>query len=253
MRPHYELSGPEDAPVVVLGNALGTTTALWDRQLPVLTERFRVLRYDHRGHGGSPAPPGPYRIDDLGGDLLELLDSLGLARVSYCGVSLGGMVGAWLAARAPERVRRLVLCCTTAKFDSPEPWRERAAAVRRAGTAAIAPAVVARWFTPALRARSPEVVEAFEAMLSAVDDDGYASCCEALAELDLRPLLPAIQAPTAVIAAAQDAATPPEHGRALAEAIPGAELYVVADAAHLANVEAADAVSVILDGHLVSR
>ncbi|GAA1339925.1 3-oxoadipate enol-lactonase [Saccharothrix algeriensis] len=250
MRPHHELSGPPGAPVVVLGNSLGTTTALWDPQVAELRERFRVLRYDHRGHGGSPAAPGPYRVADLGGDVLELLDDLGVERFSYCGVSLGAMVGMWLAGHAPERVDRLVLCCTTADYPDPRPWRERAATVRRSGTASIAAQVVGRWFTPALRARSPEVVAAFEAMVSEVDDEGYAACCDALAELDLRPVLPAITAPTAVVAGAQDEATPPDRLRAIAEAIPAAELFVVDGAAHLANVEAADAVSAVLREHL---
>ncbi|MBW4721253.1 3-oxoadipate enol-lactonase [Saccharothrix obliqua] len=249
MKLHYELSGPEDAPVVVLGNSLGTTTRLWDRQAPELEQRFRVLRYDHRGHGGSPASPGPYRIDDLADDVLELLDGLGFQRVSYCGVSMGAMVGMYLAGHAPERVDRLVLCCTAATYTAAAPWLERAAAVRAAGTGSIAAAVVDRWFTPALRERSPETVTRFEEMLASVDDESYAGCCEALAALDLRSVLPAIEAPTAVIAGARDEATPPECLRAIADAVPGARLHVV-EAAHLANVEAADEVSAIMREHL---
>jgi len=252
MRLHYELSGPSDAPVLVLGNSLGTTIALWEPQLPMLQEFFQVLRYDHRGHGGSPSAPGPYTIDDLGDDVLELLDALGLERVSYCGLSLGGMIGMWLAGHAPERVDRLALCCTTASYASAQPWVTRAAAVRAGGTGPIAGQVVRRWFTPAFQEQSPDVVALFEAMLSGIDADGYAGCCDALAELDLRSVLPAIQAPTVVIAAAQDEAAPPECARAIAELIPQAELYIVGDAAHLANVEAADAVSVILHGHLTT-
>ncbi|WP_158850824.1 3-oxoadipate enol-lactonase [Saccharothrix deserti] len=249
MKLHYELSGPTDAPVVVLGSSLGTTTAMWERQLPVLHRRFRVLRYDHRGHGGSPAPAGPYRIDDLADDVLELLDALGLARVSYCGVSLGGMVGMWLAGHAPERIERLVLCCTTATFPTAQPWLDRAAAVRASGTGSVAPAVVGRWFTPPFRDRSPELIAAYEAGMSEVDDEGYAGCCEALASLDLRSVLPVIEAPTAVIAGADDEATPVACGQAVADAIPGAKFHVVAGA-HLANVEADDEVSAILEGHL---
>ncbi|MBB5801671.1 3-oxoadipate enol-lactonase [Saccharothrix ecbatanensis] len=249
MKPYYELSGPSDAPVVVLGNSLGTTTALWERQLPVLHQRFRVLRYDHRGHGGSPAPAGPYRIDDLADDVLELLDALGLARVSYCGVSMGGMVGMWLAGHAPERIERLVLCCTAATFDSFQPWVDRAAAVRSSGTGSIAPAAVGRWFTPEFRERSPEVVASFEAGLSEVDDEGYAACCDALAALDLRSVLPAIEAPTVVISGEDDQATPMECGRLIAEAIPGAA-YRVVPGAHLANVESHEEVSAILEAHL---
>jgi 3-oxoadipate enol-lactonase len=252
VRLHYELSGPENAPLLVLGSSLGTTSSLWEPQLPVLHEFFRVLRYDHRGHGGSPTATGPFTIDDLGADVLELTDSLGVERFSYCGLSLGGMIGMWLAGRAPERVDRLALCCTAASFPSPQPWRERAATVRESGTAAIADAVVARWFTHAMAERAPEVVAAYRDELAGVDAESYAGICDALAVLDLTPLLPEVQAPTAVIAAAQDEATPPEFLRVIAEAIPDAELYVVGDAAHLANVEAADAVSVILHGHLTT-
>ena len=249
MIPHYELTGPSDAPVVVLGNSLGTTTALWDRQLPVLQRRFRVLRYDHRGHGGSGVVEGPYRIDDLADDVLELLDALGLTRVSYCGVSMGGMVGMWLAGHAPERIERLVVCCSAAAFASSQPWVDRAAAVRESGTGSIASAAVGRWFTPAFRASSPEVVAAFSRGLSEVDDAGYAGCCDALAAMDLRSVLPAIEAPTAVIAGAEDEATPADCGRFIASAIPGAAFHLV-PGAHLANVEAADEVSAILEEHL---
>jgi len=252
VRLHYELSGPEGAPVLVLGNSLGTTTALWEPQLPVLHEFFRVLRYDHRGHGGSDPAPGPFSVDDLGDDVLELVDSLGVERFSYCGLSLGGMIGMWLAGHAPERVDRLALCCTTASFPAAQPWRDRAAAVRANGMRSIAPQVVSRWFTHAMAEREPEVISAFQDVLSSTDPETYAAICEALAVMDLRPVLPAIQAPTVVIAAAQDEATPTELGRAIADAIPNAELYIVGDAAHLANVEAADAVSVILHGHLTT-
>lgn len=252
MKLHHTLTGPPDAPVLVLGNSLGTTTALWDAQLPALVRHHRVLRYDHRGHGGTPAAPGPYRLDDLADDVLELLDTLGLARVSYAGVSLGAMVGMWLAGHAPERIDRLVLCCTTAAFASAQPWHDRAAAVRAGGTAAIAQQAVSRWFTPDFAAGNPDAVRAFEAMVSTVDDEGYASCCDALAALDLRSVLPAIEAPTAVIAGKHDIATPPEHQRLIAEAVPGAVLHTV-EAGHLANVEAADDVTRILLDHLAAR
>ncbi|MEU5696625.1 3-oxoadipate enol-lactonase [Actinosynnema sp. NPDC020468] len=243
---HHVLSGPPDAPVLVLGNSLGTTTALWDAQLPVFERDFRVLRYDHRGHGGSAPATGPFRLDDLAEDVLELLDHLGFARVSYCGVSLGGMVGMWLAGHAPERVDRLGLVCTTAVFPTARPWLERAATVRAHGTASIAAQVVSRWFTPG------HPTAAHEAGLSTVDDESYAGCCEALAALDLRPVLPAIEAPTVLVAGRHDLATPPESLRAIADVVPGAALHVV-EAAHLANVEAADDVTGILHDHLVGR
>ncbi|NUT96687.1 MAG: 3-oxoadipate enol-lactonase [Saccharothrix sp.] len=249
---HHELTGPPDAPVLVLGNSLGTTTRLWDPQLPALLQHFRVLRYDHPGHGGSPPASAPYRLDDLGDEVLELLDTLGLARVSYAGVSLGAMVGMWLAGHAPERVDRLVLCCTSAAFPSAQPWHDRATAVRTSGTAAIAPVAVSRWFTPDYATRNPDVVASFEAGLSTVDDESYASCCDALAALDLRSVLPAIEAPTAVISGEHDLATPPDQQRLIADSVPGAVLHTV-EAAHLANVEAPTEVTRILLAHLGAR
>jgi 3-oxoadipate enol-lactonase len=249
----HQLSGPAGAPVLVLGNSLGTTGELWQPQLPAFLEHFRVLRYEHRGHGGSPAPAGPYTMDDLGTDVLALLDRLGLDRVSYCGVSLGGMVGMWLAAHAPGRVDRLVLCCTSARFGSPDPWLERAGRVRREGAGSVAGQVVPRWFTPPFASAHPEVVRRFERTLSGCAAQGYAGCCEAIAAMDLRPALPAVTAPTVVIAGDADPATPPEHGRVIAEAIPGARLHVVPDAAHLANVECPAVVTAIMVEHLVGK
>ena len=239
MNLHYRFDGPEDAPVVVLSNSLGTTLAMWEPQLPALTERFRVLRYDQRGHGGSASPPGPYRFDELGRDVVELLDRLGLERVSFCGVSMGGMTGMWLGANARERVDRLVLSCTSAGFGDPATWEERAELVRREGTQALVDATMGRWFTAGFRAERPDVVRRFAAELAATDDEGYAGCCAALRDWDFAARLPEIAAPTLVVAGAQDPSTPPEHGRAIADAVPGARLLVL-DAAHLANVERAD-------------
>ena len=249
----YRLTGPPGAPVLVLGNSLGTTGALWQAQRDAFERHFRVLCYEHRGHGGSPAPAGPYTMDDLGTDLLALLDHLALTRISYCGVSLGGMLGMWLAARAPRRVDRLAVCCTSAHFDTPEPWFDRAARVRRDGTGSVAAQVVPRWFTPAFVASRPEVVHRFEDMLSGCDAGGYAGCCEAIAGMDLRPALPRVSAPTVVIAGAADPATPPPHARTIAGGISGARLHVLPDAAHLANVERAGEVTAILLDHLTGQ
>ena len=197
----YKLGGPEQAPVLVLGNSMGTTMAMWDDQLPALSGRFRVLRYDHRGHGASEAPPGPYTHRTARRRPAGPARRLGLDRVSFCGLSLGGMVGMWLAANAPERVDRLVLCCTSAKVD-PGPYLERAATVRAGGTGSVADEVVERWFTPAFRERAPETVARTVAMLAATSDEGYAGCCEAIAAMDLRDGLRSIAAPTLVIAGA---------------------------------------------------
>jgi 3-oxoadipate enol-lactonase len=245
--------GPPGAPVLVLGNSLGTTGELWQPQLEVLHRHFRVIDYEHRGHGGSPAPAGPYTIADLGGDVLRLLDELGVGPVSYCGVSLGGMVGMWLAANAPDRITALAVCCTTARFPDQAFWTDRATRVRASGLAPLAAQVVGRWFTPSFAARHPATPAAFIATLNSdVDPAGYAGCCDAIAGMDLRPALPAITAPTLVIAGSEDPATPPWHGAVIARAIPDARLRLIRGAAHLANVSHASEVTVALTGHLLA-
>ncbi|MGP7997575.1 MAG: 3-oxoadipate enol-lactonase [Streptosporangiaceae bacterium] len=245
--------GPPDAPLLVLGNSLGTTRELWSPQAAVLRRHFRLVQYEHRGHGGSPAPPGPYTIAGLGTDVLRLLDDLGAARVCYCGISLGGMVGMWLAAHAPERITALAVCCTTAHFPDQAFWAGRAATVRAGGLAPLAGQVVGRWFTPAFAARDPATPARFVATLRAdVDPAGYAGCCDAIAGMDLRPALPAITAPALVIAGAEDPATPPWHGAVIARGIPGARLRVVRGAAHLANVSQPGEVTALLASHLLA-
>ncbi|MFV2017026.1 3-oxoadipate enol-lactonase [Micromonospora sp. LOL_023] len=240
----YELTGPSGAPVVLLANSLGSTRKMWDPQVPALTDAgLRVLRFDTRGHGRSPVPVGPYTIDDLGADVLALLDRLDLARVHVVGLSLGGMLGMWLAGHAAARVDRLVLCCTSALLGPPQAWAERAALVRAEGTGAVADAVAARWFTPGFAARQPAIVAAAREMIAATPPEGYAGCCAAIGRLDLTGVLRSIAAPTLVIAGADDPATPPAHGAAIAVGIPGATLRVVNDAAHLINVEQADTVT----------
>ncbi|GIF70282.1 3-oxoadipate enol-lactonase [Asanoa ishikariensis] len=245
----YEAHGPLDAPVVLLGSSLGTTGAMWAPQMSALRDQFRVVTFDHRGHGGSPVPPGPYTLADLGQDVLALLDHLGLARVHYAGLSLGGMVGMWLAAHAPERVDRLALLCTAAHLPPATGWHERAATVRAAGMSAVADAVVARWFTPGAR---PSDVAAFTKALVAIDPEGYAGCCEAIAAMDLRPVLPRITAPTLVVAGEADPATPPVLLQAIVDGIPGSASHVLPDAAHLANVEQADRVTDLLRRHFTA-
>jgi 3-oxoadipate enol-lactonase len=245
-------AGPADAPVLLLGGSLGTTLAMWDPQIPELSATHRVIRFEHRGHGGSPVPNGPYAIGDLGGDVLAMLDRLGVERASYAGLSIGGMVGQWLAINAPERIERLILLSTAAYLPgAASVYGERAVAVRAAGTPAIiADAVVARWFTPAYAEAHPEMTRRYREMIGSIDPEGYAGCCEAIAAMDLRGGLGVITAPTLVIAGAQDPAIGPEHGRAIAEAIPGARFTVVDPAAHLASVERPDAITPLMAGHL---
>ena len=245
-----EISGPDDAPVLLLGGSLGTELAMWNGQL-ALAEHLRLVRHGHRGHGASPVPPGPYEIADLARDVLALMDSLALERASYGGVSLGGMVGMWLAAEAPERIDKLVLICTSAHMPPPSYWQQRAAAVLAAGSAEpIADAVVERWLTPAFAARHPQVRAQLRAMLTATDAAGYAACCGAIERMDLRAELRRIAAPTLVISGSADQATPIAHQRAIADAIPGARHELVAPAAHLAAVEQPAAVNTLILEHL---
>ncbi len=247
---HYVVDGPVGAPVVVMAGSLGSTLSMWDQQVPALAERFRVVRYDARGHGGSPVPPGPYSIDDLVDDAIALLDRLGVARAHMVGLSLGGMTAMRLAARAPQRIDRLALLCTSARFDSPSSWAERAAAVRAEGTASIAATVVERWVTPALAAAEPAVVERLRDMVAGTAAEGYASCCAAIQHMDLRSDLPHIRAATLAIAGEDDPATPTAYLAAIAAGIPGGRLLVLPHAAHLANIEQPAAVTVALLAHL---
>jgi 3-oxoadipate enol-lactonase len=249
-RLNFALGGAEHPPVLVLAGSLGTTMAMWDDQLVPLGEHRRVLRYDHRGHGASEVPPGPYRLEQLGQDVLGLLDDLRLQRVSFCGLSLGGMVGIWVASHAPDRVDRLALCCTSARVD-PGVYLERAAKVRLGGTGSVVQEVVGRWFTPTFRAQAPERVARAVSMLIATPDEGYAGCCEAIAAMDLRPNLPAIAAPTLVVAALDDRAIPPPHADVIVAGIGRhAHRELVADAAHLAVVEQPERITDLLLEHL---
>ncbi len=223
--------------MLVLSHALGLSMAMWDPVLPFLAGRLRTVRYDHRGHGGSPVPSGPYAIADLGQDLLRLLDRLGLERVSFCGLSLGGMVGQWLGAHAPDRLDHLVLCCTAPRMQRPDDYAARAARVRAEGMTPIADPVLGRWFTSEFAARRPDAVAPIRAALLSTPVEGYANTCEALAAMDLREDLPRIATRTLVIAGEADQATPPDQSREMARRIPGAELVVIPGAPHLASVE----------------
>jgi len=250
---HHEAAGAGDAPSLLMVGSLGTTLQMWEPQLEPLSSRFRVIRLDLRGHGRSPVPDGPYSIADLGADVLATCERLGVARTSYCGLSIGGMIGMWVAANAPELVDRLVLISTSAHLDG-SAYAERAAVVRSAGTTeVVADAVVQRWFTPSWAAEHPAVVDRHRRMIAGTPAEGYAGCCEAVAGVDLRAELARISAPTQVIAGADDPATPPVHGRAVADAIPGARLVVLDDAAHLANVQQAAAIASMIAEHLDHR
>jgi 3-oxoadipate enol-lactonase len=252
-RLHYELAGPEHAPVVILANSLGATLRMWDPQLEPLTRSFRVVRFDTRGHGGSAVPPGPYTIDELADDVRALLDRLELEKVHYVGLSLGGMIGMRLAAEHPDRIDRLVVLCTSALLGPAELWHDRAAKVRRRGTASVAEAVVARWYTKPFQTRHPDVIAAAQKMLASTPREGYAACCEAIAAMDLTADLANITAPTLVMAGADDLATPVDHLTRIAATIPNADLVVVPEAAHLATSEQPELVTAAILAHVQGR
>lgn len=231
------LEGDPVAPVLLLSNSLGTSMAMWTPQVAsFLGAGYRVLRYDSRGHGASAAPAGDYSMDRLGRDVLGLLDALGLERVHYCGLSKGGMVGQWLGYRAPKRLHSLVLANTAAYMGPPAGWQTRIDTVTRDGMAAITGAVIERWFTPEFIGAESPVVDAVRAQLLATPAHGYAGCCAAIRDMDLRPIAPLIAVPTLVVGGRRDPATPPAEAESLAAAIKGAELRLL-DAAHLSNIE----------------
>jgi 3-oxoadipate enol-lactonase/4-carboxymuconolactone decarboxylase len=248
---YHRVDGPAGAPTLVLLNSLGTGGEMWASCVGPLAERFRVVRIDARGHGRSPAPAAgpPCRLADLGRDVLAVLDRIGADRVHLAGVSLGGMTAMWLAAYHPERVARLALLCTAAHLPPADGWLERAATARTAGVAALAEAVLARWVTPELAGRDPDLVGRLRAMLVGTDPEAYAQCCEAIAAMDLRADLPRIAAPTLVLGGARDPATPLEHQRAIAAGIPGARLEVLDQAAHIATVAQPAAIAALLADH----
>lgn len=247
---HSVVTGRADGPVLVLSNSLGSTHRMWDAQLAALEQRFRVVRYDTRGHGASPVPLGPYRIDDLADDLIALLGRLEVERAHIVGLSLGGMTAMKVAARNPDRVDRLVLLCTGARLTPASDWTARAATVRAHGTVAVAASVVARWFTPAHLAAHPDVRARHESMVAGTPAEGYAGCCEAIAALDLRDDLGSIVAPTLSIAGADDPATPPAQLQEIANSVKDGQLLIVSHAAHLANAEQPDAVTRAVIEHL---
>jgi 3-oxoadipate enol-lactonase len=211
---------------------------------------FRVIRYDQRGHGASPVPDGPYSMDDLGGDLIALLDTLAIERAHVVGLSLGGMTGMWAAIHAPERLASLTLCCTSAKLGPPQNWIDRAKAVREKGTGSIAESVVSRWLTPSYIETSPGRTAFLRDMVTATPDEGYAGCCGAIERMDLVGELPGITAPTLVIAGSEDPATPPGHAEVIAGAVPGARLELVEGAAHLGSFQRPDVFTDLILGQL---
>ncbi len=249
---HHVDEGPADAPAVLLGSSLGSTHRLFDDLAADLARDFRVVRFDTRGHGASPAPPPPYTMAELAGDVLALAEALRIETFGYVGLSLGGALGQRIAIDHPERLTSLSLCCTAPVFGSAQTWAERAETVLASGMEPLVEATTERWFTPAFRAAHPDRVERVMDLFRATPAPGYAGCCAALADFDATAELAAIRTPTLVVAGADDPTCPPSVGHAMVESIPGARLEVVADAAHLANLAHPDVFNAAVRAHLES-
>jgi 3-oxoadipate enol-lactonase len=235
-RLHYQFDGPDDAPILLLSNSLGTSMAMWEAQVSELSRFYRLLRYDSRGHGKSDAPVGAYSMDRLGRDVIELLDQLEIEAAHFCGLSLGGMVGQWLGYRAPQRLKRLILANTSAYMGPPANWDARIALVLADGMAPLAEASISRWFTPEFLGSNPGAVARISKDLLATDPVGYAGCCAAIRDMDMRKVGTLNRVPTLVIGGLNDPATPKADSDALAAAMPSAQTIFLA-AAHLSNVE----------------
>jgi 3-oxoadipate enol-lactonase len=235
-RLHYEFDGPEGAPLILFSNSLGTNLHMWDSQIPTLSEKFRVLRYDSRGHGQSEATPGPYTTESLGKDAIGLLDALHIDRVLFCGLSLGGVIAQWLGINARDHLNAIIISNSAAKIGNDDFWNKRIEKLRQGGIEPVASAQLLRWFTEDYVAAQPQVIEKMKQMFVATPVDGYIATCEALRDSDLRASINHIQTPTLVIAGAHDVVTPPADGKFIAVGIPGAQ-YAELNASHLSNIE----------------
>ena len=236
---HVQIEGPENAPVLILSNSLGTTLHMWDGQVGPFTQHFRLVRFDRRGHGKSGCPQGPYSMEMLGRDVLAIMDGLDIKRANWCGLSMGGMEGMWLGANAPERFEKLVLANTSSFFPDKQGWNDRLNLVREKGVPAFAAANMERWFTKGFRERAPQAVARVQEMFAATPLEGYLACGSAVRDMDHRELLPKVRVPTLVIIGRHDPATVPEAGQYVCANIPDAKA-VMLDAAHLSNIEAQD-------------
>lgn len=235
-RINVEVSGSDSAPALMLSNSLGTNLHMWDDQTGEWSRHFRVIRYDRRGHGGSDAPPGPYSMERLGRDVLSILDAVGIDKTHWCGLSMGGMVGQWLGANAPERIGKLILSNTNFYYDDKKPWEDRIRFLRDNPIEKLAGPSMERWFTAGFRDQAPQTIARMTEIFLTSNRTGYIACCEAIRDMDFRATNSAIAAPTLVIVGAQDQATPPAQGETIARQIKGARLVSI-DAAHIANVE----------------
>ena len=237
------IDGSPDAPALVLSNSLGTTLEMWDAQVAALSASHRLIRYDTRGHGGSPVTPGPYRMDDLGQDVLALLDALNIDQAYFCGISMGGHTGLWLGVHAGTRMRGIAVCNSAAKIGTAQAWQERAATVRSQGAAAmqaLADSAPGRWFTPGFTQTHPDIVQRAQAWIAGIAPEGYAACCEALATSDLRESIGRIAVPTLLLAGADDPVTTVADAQAMHDSIAGPSLALV-PASHPSHPEALQA------------
>ncbi len=235
----YEVDGPPDAPALLLINSIGSTREMWARQAPAFAGRYRVIRYDARGHGRSSVPAGDYTIDQLGGDALAVLDALKVRTAHVCGISLGGLTAQWLGVHAADRVNKLIVANTAARIGTVESWSERIRMVRDGGMSPVAERAMQIWFSPAFHERDPETVHGFRAMVQSTPIAGYLGCCAALRDADLREEIAKVSAPTLAVASSGDPVTPPEGLAFIRDRIRGARMVTV-EGAHLSNVECAE-------------
>ena len=233
---HVEVEGPEGAPALMLSNSLGTDLSMWDPQAMAFAEKLRLIRYDRRGHGQSGAPKGPYSMERLGRDALAILDALKIEKTHWCGLSMGGMVGQWLAANAPERMDRVILSNTACYYADKEIWNGRIRLLREKGLPAVVDGTMERWFTKDFRERSPQTIARMSALLLKTPLEGYIGCCEAVRDMDHREILSKIKAPVLIIAGKQDPATTVENAEFIRDRVSGSKIALI-DAAHISNVE----------------
>ena len=248
----YRIDGPERAPVLVLVNSIGMTATMWEATLPAYARHFRTIRYDQRGHGLSAAPPAPYSMEDLGGDLIALLDELGIKRASICGISLGGLIAMWTGAHHPGRIERLVVACSSAHPNDDAKWTARVMQARAEGMRSVVEQGSKGWFTPAFAAANPEILRRLQDVVAKTAVEGYVGCCDALRTVNLLPELSAISAPTLVVAGSHDRGFPIAHAEAIRDGIKNSRL-VVLDAAHIACVEVPEQFAQVTLEHLTSR
>ncbi len=249
---HVEVEGPESAPVLMLSNSLGTDLHMWDDQVAPFTRHFRLVRYDRRGHGRSSVPKGPYSMERLGRDVLAVLDGLGIERINWCGLSMGGMVGQWLGANVASRIDKLILSNTACYYADKTLWDQRMKFARTNGIAPVAAATMERWFSENFRAANPATIARMTEMFVKTDLEGYLGCCAAIRDMDHRALLPRIAAPTLVIAGRLDMGTPLPMNEFIRDHIPGAQLFTL-EAAHIANVEQPQAYTDAVLGFLLGN